>query len=162
MVRASELGIECQIARAVCAGVKRNGGIGAAARNIFIDRLANPRFKLCQIARQIDYHVALLSVHRIEFDTKFRSGVIALGATVPSHASHSSMQKVIAEKCSTINPPRPRLRRSKRPMCCSCCAEKLRWQDSEGLSAASGPNQKSEPRSTERIHLVEGGRSVTC
>ena len=85
--------------------MKRDGGIGPAARNIFIDRLANARFKLCQIARQIDYNVALLSVHRIEFDTKFRSGVIGLAATVPSHASHISMRKVIAEKCSTINPP---------------------------------------------------------
>ena len=67
------------------------------------DRLANARFKLCQIARQIDYNVALLSVHRIEFDTKFGSGVIALGATVSSHAPHISMEKVIAEKCSAIN-----------------------------------------------------------
>jgi hypothetical protein len=29
--------------------------------------------------------------------------VIGLRATVPSHASHISMRKVIAEKCSTIN-----------------------------------------------------------
>ena len=103
MIRASELGIECQVARAVCAGVKSDGGTGPAALNIFIDCLANARFKLCQIARQIDYNVALLSVHRIEFDTKFRSGVIAIGATVPSHASHILMEEVIAEKCSTIN-----------------------------------------------------------
>ena len=162
MIRAGELGIERQIARAVCAAVKRDGGIGSAARNIFIDRLANARFKLCQIARQIDHNVALLSVHRVEFDNKFGSGVIALRATISSHAPHISMRKVIAEKCSTINPPRPRLRRSKRPTGCSCCAEKLTWQDSEDWSAASGPNQKSELRSTERIHLVHGGRPVTC
>ena len=81
----------------------RDGGIGSAARNIFIDRLANARFKLCQIARQIDYNVALLSVHRVEFDTKFSSGVIALGATVSSHAPHISMQNVIAEKRSVFN-----------------------------------------------------------
>src|SRR5205814_654519 len=61
----------------------------ALARNIFIDRLANARLELGQIARQIDYDIALLSIHRIEFDAKLCSVVMDLGAAVTSHASHN-------------------------------------------------------------------------
>jgi hypothetical protein len=36
----------------------------------------------------------LLSVHGIQFDAEFRSGVIGLAATVSSHASHMSVQSL--------------------------------------------------------------------
>ena len=70
--------------------MKGNGGIGPAARNIFINRLANARLELGQIAWQIDHNVALLPVHGIEFDAKFCPAVIGLAATVAGHASHTS------------------------------------------------------------------------
>ena len=78
-------------------------GIGSAARDIFIDRLANARFQLSEVARQINHDVALLSVHRIELNAKFSSGMVHSTAAISSHASHTSMQKVIAEKRSTFN-----------------------------------------------------------
>ena len=74
--------------------MKGNDGIGPAARNIFVDRLPNTRFELGQIARQIDDDVALLPVYRVELDAEPRPGVIGLGATVSSHASHISMQSL--------------------------------------------------------------------
>src|SRR5206468_11881857 len=95
--------VERQIARAIRATVKSNGGICPATRDIFIDRLANARFQLSEVARQIDHDIALLSVHRVQLHAKFSSGMDHLGAAVPCHASHSSMQKVIAEKRSTFN-----------------------------------------------------------
>src|SRR2546430_80247 len=77
------------MARAVWAVMKSNDDVRSSARNIFIDRLANARLELGQIARQIDYDVALLSIHRIEFDAKLCSVVMDLGAAVTSHASHN-------------------------------------------------------------------------
>src|SRR6266403_830764 len=103
MIRAGKFSIERQAARAVCAAVQRDGGIGSAARNIFVDSLPNTRFELGQIAWQIDYNVALLSVHRVELDAKFRSRVIRLGAAVSSHASHTLDANVIADKRSRFN-----------------------------------------------------------
>src|SRR5436309_9637552 len=94
MVRTREFGIERQIAGAVFAAVKRDDGIGSAARNIFVDSLPNARFELGQIARQIDNDVALFPINRVELNAKTRSGVIGLGATVSSHASHISMQSL--------------------------------------------------------------------
>ena len=70
--------------------MKGNSGIGPPARNIFIDRLANARLELRQIAWQIDHNVALLPVHGIEFDAKFCPAVIGLAATIAGHASHTS------------------------------------------------------------------------
>src|SRR5205823_7575753 len=89
VVGAGELRIKRKVARAVWAVVKSNDDVRSSARNIFIDRLANARLELGQIARQIDYDVALLSIHRIEFDAKFCSVVMDLGAAVTSHASHN-------------------------------------------------------------------------
>ena len=63
MIRARQLGIERQVSRAVGATVESNCGVGPAARDIFIDRLANTRFELGQVARQIDHDIALLSIH---------------------------------------------------------------------------------------------------
>ena len=46
VIGAGQLGVERQIARAIWAAVKSDGGIRPAARDIFIDRLANARFEL--------------------------------------------------------------------------------------------------------------------
>src|SRR5206468_7589928 len=67
--------VERQIARAIRATVKSNGGICPATRDIFIDRLANARFQLSEVARQIDHDIALLSVHRVQLHAKFSSGI---------------------------------------------------------------------------------------
>src|SRR5439155_1140519 len=75
--------------RAVWAVVKSNDDVRSPAPNIFIDRLANARLEAGQIAPQIDYDIALLSIHRIEFDAKLCSVVMDLGAAVTSHASHN-------------------------------------------------------------------------
>ena len=90
MVGAGELGIEREVARTVWAVVKSDGGISPAARNIFIDRLANAWLELGQIAWQIDHDIALLPVHRIELDTKFCPAVIDVGTAVTGHAPHIS------------------------------------------------------------------------
>ena len=105
MVRACEFCIKGQIARAVFAAVKGNDGIGPATRNIFVDRLPNTRFELGQVARQIDDDVALLPVHGVELDAKPRPGVIGLGATVSSHASHISTKSLSQKNAqrSTLN-----------------------------------------------------------
>jgi hypothetical protein len=63
VIRAGQLGVERQVARAVRATVESNCGIGPAARDIFIDRLANARFEFGQVPRQINYNIALLSIH---------------------------------------------------------------------------------------------------
>ena len=88
MIRAGQLRVECQVARAVWTTVKSDRGIGPAAGDIFIDRLANARFQLGQIPRQIDHDIALFPVHRIELDAKFSSSMVRLCAAVASHASH--------------------------------------------------------------------------
>jgi hypothetical protein len=68
--------------------MKGDRGIGPAARDIFIDRLANARFQLSEIEWQIDHDIALLSVHRIELNAKFSPGVDHFSAAISSHASH--------------------------------------------------------------------------
>jgi hypothetical protein len=62
-----------------------------AARDIFIDRLANARFELGQIPWQIDHNVALLPIHGIKLDAEFCPAVIGLTAAVARHASHKSL-----------------------------------------------------------------------
>jgi hypothetical protein len=89
VIRAGQLGVERQIARAIWATVKSDGGICPAARDIFIDCLANARFQFSEVARQIDDDIALLSVHRVELNAKFSSGVNHFSAAISSHASHS-------------------------------------------------------------------------
>ena len=51
MVRAGQFGIECQVARPVWAVVEGHDDICSTTRNIFVDRLADARLKLGQIAR---------------------------------------------------------------------------------------------------------------
>jgi hypothetical protein len=65
MIRTGEFSIERQVPRAVRAAVKTHRRICATAGNIFVDCLANARFQLNQIARQIDHDVALLPVHGV-------------------------------------------------------------------------------------------------
>ena len=88
VIGAGQLGIERQLASAVEAVVITDENVGSAARNIFVDRLANARLELGQIARQIDDDVALLPVHGIEFDAELCPAVIGLAAAVTGHASH--------------------------------------------------------------------------
>jgi hypothetical protein len=83
--------------------VKGDRRVGPAARDIFVDRLTNARFKLSEVSRQINYYIALLSVHRIELHAEFSSGVDHLSAAVSGHASHNCVQKVMPEKRSTFN-----------------------------------------------------------
>src|SRR6266516_7372645 len=106
MIRAGEFCIERQVARAVCAAMQRDDSIGPATRNVFVDCLANARFELGQIARQIDHDVALFSVHRVELNAKLRACVIRLGAAISSHALHMWTQTFIAEKRSRFNAQR--------------------------------------------------------
>src|SRR5690348_3169762 len=98
MIRAGELSIKRQVTRAVRPTTQTDSRAGAAARNISIDRLANARLQLDQVSRQVDDYVALFPVYGIELDSKFRSRVIGLAATVSSHASHISAEQLIAEK----------------------------------------------------------------
>src|SRR5206468_6175721 len=94
VIRAGEFRIERELPRAVRAAVKTDRCVRATARNIFVDRLANARLELNEIARQIDDDVALFPVHGIYLDSKFCSGVIGLATTVSSHASHRSVQSL--------------------------------------------------------------------
>jgi len=90
VIGAGQFGIEGEVARTVWAVVKSHDDIGSAARNIFVDRLANAWLELGEIAWQIDHDVALFPVHGIEFDAKLCPAVIGLGAAVTGHASHKS------------------------------------------------------------------------
>jgi hypothetical protein len=94
--------------------MKGDGGVGPAARNIFVDCLSNARLEFRQIARQIDHDVALLSVHRVKLNTKPRSVMIGLGATVSSHAPHISMKTLSQRNVqrSTANVDRKQRKRS--------------------------------------------------
>ena len=103
MIRSRQLGIEREIARAVCAAVETDDNIHPAARNIFIDGLTNTRLKLGQVARQIDHNVALLPVHGIELDAEFCTVENGLAAAITGHASHTWLEKFIAEKRPTFN-----------------------------------------------------------
>ena len=94
MVRAGEFRIERQVTCPILTAVKTDRRVRAAARYVLIDRLADARLELDQIARQIYYHIALFPVHGIQLDAEFRSGVIGLATTVSSHASHISVQSL--------------------------------------------------------------------
>ena len=65
VVGAGQPGIESEFARTVLTVVKSNDDICPPARDIFINRLADARLELNQIARQIDHDVALFPVHGI-------------------------------------------------------------------------------------------------
>ena len=89
MIGAGEFRIKREMACAVWAVVKRNDHIRSASRNILVDRLADARLELGQVARQIDHDVALLPIDGIQFDTELGTAVIGLGSAISGHASHS-------------------------------------------------------------------------
>ena len=74
----------------------------------------NARLELYQIARQINHDVALLSVHGVKLNTKPRSVMIGLGATVSSHTPHISMKTLSQRNVqrSTANLDRRQRKRS--------------------------------------------------
>jgi hypothetical protein len=82
--------------------VKGNDDICSTTRNIFVDRLADARLKLGQIARQVDHNVALLSIHRIKFDAEFCPTLIDLAVAVASHAPHMSAFFSIRAEARTV------------------------------------------------------------
>src|ERR1700730_12275683 len=55
VIRAGQIGIERKVARTVLAVVKSHDDIGSAARNIFVDRLANAWLELREIAWQTQH-----------------------------------------------------------------------------------------------------------
>ena len=89
MIGTGELRIKRKVPRAVWTAVKSYDHIRSASRNILIDRLANPRLELGQVAWQIDHDVALLPIDGIQFDTELGTAVIGLGPAISGHASHS-------------------------------------------------------------------------
>ena len=88
MIGARQGGVERELAVAVCARSGRRRDVRAAARKFLVDRLADARLQLGEIARQVDDDVALLSVHGIQLDTEFHSVVVDFTAAITGHRTH--------------------------------------------------------------------------
>jgi len=93
--------IERLLLRDTGCGVKCDGHIQPAARDLGVDEIADAGLKLGEFAWEIDRDIALLAVHRIQLDGEFCTIVGALAPTVTGHASHDSRLKSVREITNT-------------------------------------------------------------
>src|SRR5438552_6851806 len=89
MIRACQPNIESKTPRSIRAGMMRDQHIGATAGNARVNRLTNSRFKLGEIAGQVNRNLALFTIHRAEFHAQFYPLAIGFTAAVTGHAAHS-------------------------------------------------------------------------
>jgi len=73
----------------------RDQHIGATAGNARVNRLTNSRFKLGEIAGQVNRNLALFTIHCAEFHAQFYPLAIGFTAAVASHAAHVGNSAVI-------------------------------------------------------------------
>src|SRR5438552_10761640 len=91
MIRACQPNIESKTPRSVRAGMMRDQHIGATAGNARVNRLTNSRFKLGEIAGQVNRNLTLFTIYRAEFHAQFYPLAIGFAAAIASHAAHSHL-----------------------------------------------------------------------
>src|SRR5256886_12674553 len=91
MIRTRKLNIESETARSIRAGMVRIQRVGRAAGNARVNRLTNARFKLGEIAGQVNRNLTLFTIYRAEFHAQFYPLAIGFAAAVASHAAHSHL-----------------------------------------------------------------------
>jgi hypothetical protein len=73
MIGAGQAGIERELVRAVGPFMQSDDNVHAAARDFFVNGLANSGLERGEIARKVDNDVALLPVHGVQLDAEFRA-----------------------------------------------------------------------------------------
>src|SRR5205814_5591387 len=101
-----EFNIESETPRPIRAGMMRDQDIGAATGNARINRLTNPRFKLGEIAREVNRNLTLFTIHRAQFHAQFYAVAIGFAAAVASHAAHADNSAVIPREVELQRSPR--------------------------------------------------------
>src|SRR6266496_1954415 len=91
LIRTREFKIESETPRSICAGMVRDQDIGAATGNARVNHLTNSRFKLGEIAREVNRNLTLFTIHRAQFHAQFYALAIGFSAAVASHAAHSHL-----------------------------------------------------------------------
>src|SRR6266481_6178051 len=91
MIRACQPNIESKTPRSVRAGMMRDQHIGATAGNARVNRLTNSRFKLGEIAGQVNRNLTLFTIYRAQFHAQLNALAIGFAAAVASHAAHSHL-----------------------------------------------------------------------
>src|SRR2546430_17687344 len=98
----------------------RDQHIGATTGNARVNSLTNSRFKLGEIARQVNRNLALFTIHRAEFHAQFYPLAIGFAAAVASHAAHVDNSAVISrevEKSCVLLFRHPERKRGTSPTC---------------------------------------------
>jgi hypothetical protein len=95
MIRTRQLNIESETPRSVRAGMVRNQHVGAAAGDARVNRLTNSRFKLGEIAGQVNRNLTLFTIYRAQFHAQLNALAIGFAAAVASHAAHADNSAVI-------------------------------------------------------------------
>src|SRR5437870_7746802 len=98
MIGSREFNIESETPRPIRAGMMRDQDIGAATGNARVNRLTNSRFKLGEIAREVNRNLTLFTIHRAQFHAPFYALAIGFSAAVASHAAHSRLASQRAAK----------------------------------------------------------------
>src|SRR5437763_15872837 len=89
MIASREFNIESETPRPIRAGMMRDQDIGAATGIARVNRLTNSRFRLGEIAREVNRTLTLFTIHRARFHAQFSAFAIGFSAPAASHAAHS-------------------------------------------------------------------------